>query len=151
MKKFHFSLERLLKLKEHIEEEWEIKLGEATGRCVRIRKGIEERRGNHVRTLQDRGGLSHQDLMASELYMGRMRQEVVELEKELEEAEEERLNVQGFFLEASRERKVLQKLKEKKEAIHKQDQLKKDFDVLDDINSGAAARRQAHDSGDGNF
>ena len=81
--------------------------------------------------------------MAVELYMQRMRQEAVKLKEELEEAEARRLKIRASYLEASRERKVLEKLKERKKEGHVREQLKKDFDNLDEINTAAAARRQA--------
>lgn len=143
MKKFHYPLERLLKLREHTEQEWEVKLGEATGRCVRTRKAITQREANHRRVLGERGSLSSVDLMAGELYLSRMRQEAEALRKELEEAEAERLRIQASFLEASRERKVLQKLKEKQERAYLKDELKREFAEADDRNSGASARTRA--------
>lgn len=149
MRKFHFSLERLLRLREHKEKDWEIKLGEATGRCVRTRHAINDREEKHRRVLADRVGQSRETLMAAELYMRRMRLEAAQLRQELEVAEAERLKIQVSYLEASRDRKVLEKLKEKKEKEYTREQLKKDFDILDEINSGAAARRQTHESIDG--
>lgn len=143
MKKFHYPLERLLKLREHTEQEWEIKLGEATGRCVRTRKAITQREANHRRVLGERRSLSPVDLMAGELYLSRMRQEAEALRKELEDAEAERLKIQASFLEASRERKVLQKLKEKQERAYMKDELKREFSEADDRNSGASARTRA--------
>ena len=140
MKKFHYPLERLLKLRRHTEQEWEIKLGEATGRCVRIKRAIAQREANHRRVLGERGSLSPDNLMAGELYLSRMRQEAAALRQELEEAEAERLKVQASFLEASRERKVLQKLKEKQEKAYLKEELKREFAEADDRNSGASAR-----------
>ena len=43
MKAFRFKLERILSLRKHREREWEIKLAEITGECVRLSREIEER------------------------------------------------------------------------------------------------------------
>lgn len=143
MRRFNFSLERLLKLRAHKEQDWEIKLGEATGHCVRTKHAISEREKNHRQVLADRSGQNREVMMAVELYMQRMRQETASLKKDLEGYEAERLKIQASYLDASRDRKVLEKLKEKQEEAYRKDELKRDFNTLDDINSGVAARRQA--------
>ena len=45
------------------------------------------------------------------------------------------------FIEASREKKVIEKLKEKRLAEHRKAAAAEELKVLDDISSGSAARR----------
>ena len=57
MKRFKFNLERLLKIREHEEHEWEIKLGKAVSECVRIQTEIESRQSEISKTLLTRGSI----------------------------------------------------------------------------------------------
>ena len=145
MKKFVFSLERLLKLREHEEHEWEIKLGQKVSECVRIQHEIQHRKDELDRVLRTRGRVDGREdaVMAMELYKRRMRSELLELGDELTLAESKRDEVRGEFLEASRKRKVLTKLKEKREAEYYKQQIKIEHDLIDEINNARAASRSA--------
>lgn len=141
MKKFHFSMERLLQLRKHREKEWEIKLGKAVGSSTKIRQAIDDREQRHLEVLGEREGLTMEAFKTVELYMERMRQEAAKLKKELKDAEARRLKIQASYLEASREREVLEKLKERKKKKHAREESRKEFDILDEANA-AAPRRQ---------
>ena len=145
MKKFVFNLERLLKLREHEEHEWEIKLGQRVSECVRIQNEIGNRRSEIDRVLRTRGRFDGREdaMLAMELYKRRMKYELIELGDELTLAESKREEVRGEFLEASRKRKVLSKLKEKREAEYYKQQMKIEHDLGDEINNARAASRSA--------
>ncbi len=147
MRKFEFNLERLLKLREHEEQEWEIKLGRAVTKCVDIENQIKHRHSEIERVLLNRGSIENreQDFLVMEMYKRRMRSEAVDLNKKLAEAEAERDEVRNDFLEASKKRKVLSKLKEKREKEYYKKQLKNEHELIDEINNGraAAARNNA--------
>ena len=40
MRKFQFNLEKILELRKYDEQQWELKLGEATGRCNALHRDI---------------------------------------------------------------------------------------------------------------
>ncbi|MDC7228574.1 MAG: flagellar FliJ family protein [Spirochaetales bacterium] len=143
MKKFQFNLQRLLNLREHEEHEWEIKLGQAVTECVRIEGEIKNRTSEIDRVLRTRGAVDGREdqLLAMELYKRRMKFELIELGDELKRAESKRDEIRGDFLEVSRNRKVLSRLKEKREAEYYKDQLKKEHDQIDEINNARAAGR----------
>lgn len=142
MRRFSFKLERLLRLREHAEKDWETKLGEVTSRCNVCRRKIDMNNRAHSRILSERAGNTSLDnLIVSELYMKRMRESVISLRQDLLELDKEREGIQKKFLEASRERKILQKLKERKEQEFYKEQIKEEMKVLDDINTSAAARK----------
>lgn len=141
MRKFVFNLERLLRLREHEEHEVEIRLGQAVTECVRIEAGISHRRSEIDRVLKTRGGLDGREdtLLAMEMYKRRMKDELLELGNELRLAESKRDEVREEFLEYSKKRKVLTKLKEKREAEYYKKQLKIEHDLVDEINNARAA------------
>ena len=144
MKRFHFRLDRLLELRRYREREWELKLATITGRCLLINQKIQQNRHNIVQTIRGRpmslGRLDLSSLYAAELYMSRLDHEIGNLETELEFREKERDEINQKYLEVSRDRKVLEKLREKKEAGYYSEQKKEEFKTADDITTGRAAR-----------
>lgn len=143
MRKFSFNLERLLKIREHEEQESEIILGKAVTECVRIEREMQHRTNEIDRILKKRGNLdSCEDLLFSmEMYKRRMNKDLKQFGKELEKAEAERDKVRENYLEVSKRRKVLSKLKEKREAEYYKQQIKIEHDLLDEMNNGRAANR----------
>ena len=146
MRRFQFRLERLLEIRRYREREWELKLAAATGRCFMLRQQIQNRRQAILQSIRDReqplGFLNVQSLFACELYIERLDQEIGKLEIELEQKELKRQEVQHSFLDASRERKVMQKLKERKQTEYYREQKKEEINVLNDISTGISARRE---------
>ncbi len=144
MRKFRFRLDRLLELRRYREREWELKLATITGRCLLINQRIQQNRHNIVQTIGGRqmsvGRLDLNLLFTCELYMSRMDHEIGSLERELELRERERDEINQRYLEVSRDRKVLGKLREKKEANYYRDQKKEEFKIADDITTGRSAR-----------
>lgn len=143
MAKFRFRLEKLLLLREQNEKEWEIRLGEITSKCVQTRRKILGNTQSAEEILKDRaaGGTALENLYYSEMFIRRMRDENVNLNRDLEKFEENRARVQEKYLEASRERKTIEKLKEKKEREFNIRESKKEIIDLDDINNSAAIRK----------
>lgn len=122
MRRFAFSLEKLLGLRQYHEREWELKLAEANGNCVRLNREIENRTLEKARAFskKNRGEENvMKRLWAVELYTNRLKNESKRLENELMEAEIVKNNVQEKYLEVSRERKVLDKLKERRMSEYK--------------------------------
>ncbi len=144
MKRFHFRLDRLLELRRYREREWELKLATITGRCLLINQKIQQNRHNIVQTIRGRhmsgGRLDLSSLYAAELYLSRLDHEIGTLETELELREKERDEINQKYLEVSRDRKVLEKLREKKESGYYREQKKEEFRTADDITTGRAAR-----------
>ena len=116
MRAFRFKLERILALRKYREREWEIKLAGATGECVQLRRDIEDREARKA------GALNYAPDHTTHLYMARLQQEADRKAKELIEAEKRREEVQTEYLVASRDRKVLDKLKEKRSGAYLKEQ-----------------------------
>ena len=141
MKAFHFNLERILNLRAYREREWELKLAEATGRCVRLRREIDAdlKRKAAELTRRFERTLNPQVLDISNRYVARLEQQISANESRLTYAEEARNEVQRKFLEAQRDRKVLDKLKERKsEAFIKEERLEEVAEI-DDMNTERSA------------
>jgi flagellar FliJ protein len=141
MRKFKFNLEKLLKIREHHEREWEIKLGQAVSECVRIEGEIRLRKFEIDRVLKSRGSIENREneFFVMEIYKRRMKNELGNLDRELREAELKREDVRQKFLEVSKDRKVLTKLKEKREREYYKEQLDIEHNLIDEINNGRAA------------
>jgi flagellar protein FliJ len=146
MRQFRFRLEHLLTLRRYREREWELKLARAAGICLRIRnriKEIDEQIRHTVACLFQRETLTDYGFRtSSELFMARLREERKQREEELKKREKERDEVQTIYLEHSKKRKVLEKLKEKREAEYYSEMKKEEFKLIDDINNGLFTRKK---------
>jgi flagellar FliJ protein len=144
MRRFHFSLEHILRIREHKEREWELKLASITGTCLTIENEINrlasERMAN-FRMEQPRRELDIYGMQMRENYMFRLDRRISELQRTLAEREEERKEIQKDYLKASRERKVLSKLKEKKADEYYKEQLKEEMKALDEIGNHQQFRK----------
>ncbi|MBI9105133.1 MAG: flagellar export protein FliJ [Spirochaetales bacterium] len=143
MHKFRFNLERLLRIREHEEQGWKIKLGKAVSECVRIETRISSCGSEIERILLTRGSIENReaDFFSMELYKRRMTSEIQSFSVELVEAQKRRDSVRETFIEHSKNRKVLSKLKEKREHEYYKKQLKIEFNEVDEINNSRAAGR----------
>lgn len=143
MKRFRFRLERLLELKAHREREALNRLAEATGHCVRLARGIRqaEEAGREALRAQ-RAGVGRVDMELlgyREHYLAWLREQRRRLARELVERQKKRQEEQARYLQASKERKVLDKLKERRAAEHHRQARTEEFEVADDLSSGRSA------------
>ncbi|MDR1240003.1 MAG: flagellar export protein FliJ [Treponema sp.] len=142
MRAFHFSLEKILELKAYREQEAEIELGRAIGALSEIEGRIKTAVENRYRAAAERfaPGNSGRQMLKYENYISRLDQERDRL---LEEAAQAELLVEekrALYLEAARERKVLDKLKEKREKEYRKKMFAEETKTLDDISGGTSAR-----------
>ena len=140
MKRFVYRLDRLLSLRRHKEEEWERNLAVATGKVVGTQREIEERVKQKAGALvgQYRGGAEVLHLLATNAYMRRLDQEIEHRQHLLVQYQLEREKVTERYLLASRDRKILDRLKEKRAAEYRKEQRIEEVKELDDITSGRA-------------
>lgn len=102
-----------------------------------------DRRAYHAgatKFLDRRDGFDLEELLEIEHFGRRMRCERQELSIRLEDLEAKRAEAQEEFLEASRKRKVLEKLKERKAEIHRKQELAVQQRSLDEIGSSLSVR-----------
>lgn len=144
MRRFQFRLERFLDLRRWKEREWEIRLAQATGKVILLQNRIAEI-GAEIGASYDRaftrGAAVDVAAMAGrERYVQRLAAErgrrTVELALRTREMEE----VRGHYLQAARERKVLDKLKERRAAEYYERQRDEEYKTIDDLNTAAPVR-----------
>jgi flagellar FliJ protein len=145
MRRFRFALEKVLELRRYKEREWELKLAKITGECQLLKQEIQARTDELVRSMQacaqpGRMVVDMQNRWVHELFMLRLKQEREHLSDELELQESKRQEVQEKYFAASRERKVIEKLKERKAAEYMDMQKKEEIKQIDDINNSRYRR-----------
>jgi len=147
MRKYQFRLERLLEIRKYRELESELKLAAATGECVRLQTEISEMDLARRSTLAQRyevGGVDLAYLTAAELYMQRLDANTRSNQEELIERERERDAARDEYLAASRDRKVLDRLKEKRETVYRREQLKQEIFEVDDSSGSSITWKNEH-------
>jgi len=140
MKKFEFSLETVLNLRESEEREWENKLAAVTGECARIRKEIGSFETNKSRCAIDNPFRDVNSLLAVANYQALMNKKAEEARRRLSLKEKERESVLKDFIEASKKRKILDKLKEKQHDEYLYERNRYEEKMNDDLNNSRRAR-----------
>jgi flagellar FliJ protein len=134
-------------LRKYHEKEWELKLARAVGECVRTERNIQSHIFERARTLKTRrmeGPVQIETLICSEQYMRRLFQEERVLEEELILKEQQRLQVQRAFIEASKKRKVLDNLKNRKALAFYKEQRINEMKEIDDLNNATYVRNKQY-------
>jgi flagellar FliJ protein len=155
VKRFSFDLEKVLNLRKYREQEAKIALGRAVGELSGIENRMKELALLRSRAAgegfppsgsgelkQDRPALSAAYYRNREFYLRRLDCKKEEL---LEAAARAQLKVEeerAAYLEASRERKVLDKLKEKRAAEYRRVLFAEETKTLDDIAGRRTGRGQ---------
>jgi flagellar FliJ protein len=145
MRRFRFRLERFLDLRRWKEREWEIALAKALGECLLLENRITEI-GVEIGTSRlaaftDGARVDVEAMARRELYVQRLTRERERAAAALEVKRAEMEKVRARYLEASRERKVLDKLKERRAGEYYKHQRDEEFKAVDDMNTAAAVSR----------
>jgi len=145
MRRFQFRLEKLLKIRQYREREWELKLADITGQCIVLEKRILTSKDNISHTLDERsafsGSIDIYSLIANEMYIARMKQDIINSGIELEQKKRKREQVKQKFLEVSKQKKILEKLKQRKEEEYYKEAKREEFKNVDEINAGDLIRK----------
>ena len=140
MKKFVFSLQKVLDLREFEEEKAKLELGKAVAEMERIKKLLAENAQNRVNAGYSRRDVSDVlSLQQIENYILGLDLKKEKLLEELASAELIFEKKRDLFTEAMQAREVLTKLKDKQLAEYKKDALKQEENALDDITNGKVA------------
>ena len=147
MKRFKFGLEKVLKLRQHNEHEARVELGRAIGVLAGIENEIKKNaatRGEaikerfaglnaggdeNVTRFDSRGSLS---MHAWDAYIQRLELEADRLAEDAARAETVVDEKRGLYIEASRELKVMENLKERREKEHRQEMFVEETKEMDD-------------------
>ncbi len=145
MKRFRFRLEKLLEIRRYKEQQEEIRMAEAAGKCRRLSLSIQDKEEKERQQVLSRclskGKVDTEALVSAEMFGRRLHQEGLREKEELVQREQEREEVRKGYLEASREKKVLEKLREKKEEEYYAEQKRIEIHTMDEQTTAAAARR----------
>lgn len=149
MRRFQFRLDRFLDLRRWKEREWEIRLAQATGKVILLKNRIgeigAEIGASYDHTFTRGTGIDVAAMAGRERFVQRLAAErerkTVELAVRTREMEE----VRGHYLQAARDRKVLDKLKERRAGEYYERQRDEDYATIDDLNTAAQSRGQARD------
>jgi flagellar FliJ protein len=140
MKAFAFSLEKVLNLRTFHEDEAKLELGRAVGILAelesRLRSLALERAG--AAEAQFKTGNSAALMQQYMFYILRLDSTKEQLLKEAAMAELKVEEARNAFLEASRERKVLDKLREKRQKEYHKMSLASETKALDEISASRA-------------
>jgi flagellar export protein FliJ len=121
------------------------KLATASGHCIRLSKRITEAgvaaRGAFYTDIKSGHELDLSILTYREHYINRMNLEQRTLKKELEEKLRRRSEVQKKYQEVSRDKKVLENLKNKRESEYYAQAKLEEFKITDDLNSSQFIRK----------
>jgi flagellar FliJ protein len=150
LKRFRFRLERFLDLRRWKEREWEIALAKILGECLLLENRITEIGteigASRLAGFTDGARVDVQAMARRELYVLRLAQERERAQVRLVEKRKEMEKVRAKYLEASKERKVLDKLKERQSGEYYVRQRDEEFKTLDDLNTSSSAARGARDA-----
>lgn len=134
MKKFQYSLQKVLNLRVFYEKEAEIALGKAISARDAIQLELEEIAKKKISVASERkGSVPLEQLFVIEHFIHRLDIRKEECLNNLSAAELVLEQKRELYLEATKNRQVLSKLKEKKEFVWHKEYLNEDAAILDDI------------------
>jgi flagellar FliJ protein len=134
MKRFAFSLQKLLDLREFREKEAELALGRAVSARDAIQLKLESVGRLRVEaTMARQGAVPLAELLSIENYVKRLDIEKERLLEELAAAELVVERSRAEYVERMRDRQVISKLKERKSDEWRKEMLDSEADALDDI------------------
>ena len=152
MRRFAFKLEKVLEFRRYDEREWELKLAEVTTRLL----GVEHEIGQwgHRRASLDQRSVGAGTVDVSFLqsvadYTSLIDERVHRLQTQLVAIEAERDKVRSGYLDASRKRKALTRLKERRSEEYYKDALKDETRTLDEI-AGSMMSQRRREAEEGN-
>lgn len=142
MKRFSFGLEKILELREYRERIAKATMAEKAGKCTILEMHLEENANKSITAGRERfrKGGNTSDYLAGEHYAVRLVMERERLMKTLAMAEVEREQARLSYIEASKSKELITKLKEREEAEYYKAAAREETKTMDDI----AAMARAH-------
>jgi len=132
MKRFSFSLQKVLQLRKFREDECKIELGQAISSLNAIENDIKKTAVKRQDAASRRFNAAG-EIGAWETYILRLDQEAARLMEKAAQAEIVVEEKRALYLEASKDVKTLEKLKEKREKEHRKETLDYQMAEIDDL------------------
>jgi flagellar FliJ protein len=135
MKRFRFKLQKVLDLRSYREQNAEIELGRAVTRLTELTGRLQALAEERSRAAAGRFSRTNsaEDMLSYERYITRLDNQKEELLKEAATAELAVSEKREAYIAASRDRKILEKLKEKHLEEHRKLALREEVNVTDDV------------------
>ena len=134
MKRFSFSMQKILDIREFTERQAQIELGQAVAEVNRINEELEAVAQEKQRMIQmNLKAASLNEFLVHENYMKRLELTKERLLQELAAAQLVVDEKREIFAEAMKQRKILSNLKEKQFAQYKKDALVAEDNAVDDL------------------
>jgi len=136
MKNFVFNLEKLLEIRRYAERKKILELAEVTGRYMNIINSIEDLKKKKKDIMESRfrgHGSSTYSVMYDESLISAIDRKVFNFEKKLIPINVERENRRLEYLEAMKNKKVIENIKDKQAQEHKKKELLREEKAIDDI------------------
>lgn len=141
MKKFTFSLQKILDIREFEEKQAKIELGKAVAETNRIRMELERIAAERVRIVHLKADVvSLTEMIVKEQYLTRLDMTKDRLLEDLAAAEIVVEEKRAVFTETLKKRKVLSRLKDRQFTAFRRDVQKAEDIVSDDISSSRFLR-----------
>lgn len=134
MKKFEFSLQKILNFREFTRKECEIELGRANQEVARIQSELENVAGEFVKTRQSCDASSDPfQMVSASQYYSYLNKKKEKLLEDLTSAQLVAEEKKAAFIEAMQKQKALEKLKETKFEKWNEERKKEEQAIIDDI------------------
>ena len=142
MKAFAFGLQKVLNLRKFHEDETKIELARAIGVLSELESRLYTLGQERARAASEQFSPQNNAAMIQQymFYLLRLDYNKEQLLKETAMAELKVEEARDAFVEASRDRKVLDKLKDKRQKEYHKEMLTEETKTLDDISAGTRAR-----------
>jgi flagellar FliJ protein len=132
MKKFQFSLEKLLKLREFEEHNAEIELGKAVSELEKLNAELEDCGKKRIQANKERSGLSVTELLVIDNYITKLDILSEQLMQEIAQAQITVEQKRTIYVEKLKNRKSISKLEEKQYQVWKKESAKQEEKSVED-------------------
>jgi flagellar FliJ protein len=135
MKRFNFRLQKVLDIRAYYERLAEMKLANESGKCALLERRLEENARAAVEAAHERFSRSRNlfEMQTVELYIRRLDAEREKTLKALALAEAEREKARLEYVKASRDKQIIDKLRERREREYYRAASREEVKVLDDL------------------
>ena len=132
MKRFKFNLEKVLELRQFKEEECKLALGQAVSALNMIENKIKDTAYKRHSAAMERFN-NPADIASWDMFILRLEQEARKLEEQAAQAQIVVDQKRGLYLEASKDLKAMEKLKEKELKEYRKEMFISQMNEVDDI------------------
>jgi flagellar FliJ protein len=147
MRAFHFTLQKLLDVKQTLENQAKGDLAAANARLKRVTDVLTQlssdllSQEDNYQVLLESGKASASELALLNIGFRAMFERIARQKQTIERATEEKMRIQQNLLKLMQERKTLEKLKENERALYLEESKKEDMAMIDDFMSNTINRQ----------